>query len=137
MPRGCRANPVQPAGLTEFVINGGSLPMAMSRDDHAVRGLTGDEGSAEIEKAIQGIREQLHEARHAMEAADAAVKYLLVRVLEYTDQHGAEYTRDLLALTEDAYRDCRSLLTDHRRRSLNVSQTATFALDELRRIRRL
>lgn len=137
MPRGCRANPVQPAGLTAFVINGGSLPMAMSRDDHAVRGLTGDFESGQMEKAIQSVRERLHDARHAMEAADGAAYFLWEHALKFSDKNGAEYTRDLLALAEDLRRDLRALMTEHRRRSLNISQTATFTLDELRRIRRL
>ena len=110
--------------------------MAMSGDDHAVRGLTGDFESGQMEKAIQGVRERLHDARHAMEAADCAAQFLWEHALRFSEKHGAEYTGDLLALIEDLRRDSRALRVEHRRRSLHISQTATFTLDELRRIRR-
>lgn len=109
----------------------------MSGDDHAVRGLTGDnEYATSIEADVTALRSCLHAARVAMENADVAAMRLRIAGQGLAITQGFEFTADLVALIEDVQRDARALFNEHRRRSLHVAETGTFVLDELRRIRR-
>lgn len=109
----------------------------MGKDEPAVRGLTGNsEHAAAIEADVTTLRQRLHTARMAMEMADDAAYRLRLAGAQLAVAAGVEYTADLNALIEEVQRDTRDLLQGHRMRSLQVAQTATFVLDELRRLRR-